>query len=84
MVWRMFAFAKLEEMMIRRLLDSPLFHRGVGKIHDKVQRIRHGTPSEDLRVTHKENENGHGAGKFFEYFKEEIRDQVRWKPRDKP
>ncbi|PLN80028.1 hypothetical protein BDW42DRAFT_117729 [Aspergillus taichungensis] len=58
MVWRVFAFAKLEQMMVRRLLDSPLFHRGVGKIHDKVQRIRHGAPSEDLRVANKDNDNG--------------------------
>lgn len=34
-----------------KLLASPSFHRMVGRVHQKVQNIRHGVPPEEMGGT---------------------------------
>ncbi|KAJ5749196.1 uncharacterized protein N7511_010892 [Penicillium nucicola] len=72
MAWSTLLFRGLE------LLRSPIFHRMVGRIHEKVQHVRHGVPPE----TKLENE-GSSIKQFFDYFKEELKDQAKGNPRNK-
>lgn len=82
-----------------QLLRSPIFHEMVGRVHQRVQHLRHGIPMEPSR-TSLENKGmasssmsgwaqsgsswtGFPLKKFVEYFKEEIKDQAKGNPRNK-
>jgi hypothetical protein len=54
----------------------------VGRVHQKVQHLRHGVPPEEMGGT-KLEKNGPGLKQFFQYFKEEIKDQLKGKPPNK-
>ncbi|PIG80101.1 hypothetical protein AARAC_010674 [Aspergillus arachidicola] len=82
MVFRMFWLRTFEVWLTARLLASPAFHRMVGRVHQKVQHLKHGVPPEEMGGTHRDN-NGPGLSKFVEYFKEEIKDQLKGKPPNK-
>ncbi|CEL07987.1 hypothetical protein ASPCAL11141 [Aspergillus calidoustus] len=77
-----FLLRTFEVWLTTRLLASPTFHRMVGRVHGRVQRFRHGTPPEEMGGTKLDN-NGPGFKQFLEYFKEELKDQAKGKPRDK-
>jgi len=75
----------------------------VGKVHRKVQHLKHGIPPEEMGGTELENRGrgtpgpslnfyystktwaspGPGIKQFLEYFKEEIKDQLKGKPPNK-
>ncbi|EGD83925.1 hypothetical protein H112_07607 [Trichophyton rubrum D6] len=67
----------LEVWLTARLLASPTFHRAVQRIHKSVQELRYGKAPEDMGGT---NIDGPGLGKYFEYFREELRNQLGRKP----
>ncbi|KAL4786180.1 hypothetical protein BJX76DRAFT_355411 [Aspergillus varians] len=67
-----------EVWLTTRLLTSPTFHRMVGRVHGKIQRLRHGTPPEEMGGTNIDNGPGH-AKRFLEYFREEIKEQFKGK-----
>ncbi|OQE19951.1 hypothetical protein PENSTE_c014G04514 [Penicillium steckii] len=73
---------QLEVWMTARLLRSPVFHQMVGKVHQRVQQVRHGVPPEPSR-TSLDDGQGLGLKKFVDYFKEEIKDQMKGKPPNK-
>lgn len=87
-MWRFFfgfrqlGLRSLEIWLTSRLLESPAFHRMVGKVHRKVQHLKHGIPPEEMGGTELEN-RGPGIKQFLEYFKEEIKDQLKGKPPNK-
>ncbi|KAF2400043.1 hypothetical protein EJ06DRAFT_530803 [Trichodelitschia bisporula] len=56
----------------RQLLSSPLFHRGVQKIHKSVHNLRHGTPLEEMGGT-KIERNGPS---YLAHFKKELKEQL--------
>ncbi|RAL01630.1 uncharacterized protein BO80DRAFT_444325 [Aspergillus ibericus CBS 121593] len=68
----------LEDWLTSQLLASRSFHKMVGSIHRTVHQIKNGVPPEP-RHTETE-EPGPRGDSFFEYFKEEIKDQMRGKP----
>ncbi|OJJ85613.1 uncharacterized protein ASPGLDRAFT_56986 [Aspergillus glaucus CBS 516.65] len=72
----------VEAWLTARLLASPSFHRMVGRVHQKVQHIRHGVPPEEMGGT-KIDKNNDGLQRFARYFKEEIKDQFKGKPPNK-
>ncbi|KAH1767275.1 hypothetical protein V6Z96_001795 [Aspergillus fumigatus] len=82
MVFKLFWLRTLEVWLTARLLASPTFHRMVGRVHQKVQHLRYGVPPEEMGGT-KLEKNGPGLKQFFEYFKEEIKDQLKGKPPNK-
>ncbi|KAI9370105.1 hypothetical protein BJX61DRAFT_535904 [Aspergillus egyptiacus] len=63
------------------LLASPTFHRMVGDVHRKIRHLRHGSPPDEMGGTRLEN-NGPGLKKFFQYFGEEIKEQLKGKRPD--
>ncbi|KAL6235745.1 hypothetical protein BDW75DRAFT_239841 [Aspergillus navahoensis] len=67
----------IEVWLTTQLLRSPTFHRMVGRVHGKVHRLRHGTPPEDMGGTNIDNIGP--AKQFFQYFKEEIKEQLKGK-----
>ncbi|OOF99778.1 hypothetical protein ASPCADRAFT_203583 [Aspergillus carbonarius ITEM 5010] len=71
----------LENWLTSRLLASRSFHKMVGVIHRRVHHLKNGVPPE-VRNTEIEKA-GPGANSFYQYFKEEIRDQMRGKPPNK-
>ena len=40
---------------LSQLLRSPIFHRMVGRVHEKIQHVRHGVPPEQMGGTKLEN-----------------------------
>lgn len=82
MVFRRFCLQTVEVWLTTRLLASPTFHRLVGRVHQKVQHLKHGIPPEETGGTKIDN-HGHGLNKFIAYFKEEIKDQLKGKPPNK-
>ncbi|KAJ6018821.1 hypothetical protein N7499_009998 [Penicillium canescens] len=82
MAWSTLLFRGLEVWLTARLLRSPIFHRMVGRVHEKIQHVRHGVPPEQMGGTKLEN-NGSGLKQFFDYFKEELKDQAKGNPRNK-
>ncbi|KAL4897021.1 hypothetical protein BDV59DRAFT_169582 [Aspergillus ambiguus] len=82
MVFRGFWLRALEVWLTTRLLASPSFHRLVGRMHQKIQHMRHGVPPEEMGGTNIDKK-GPGLQKFLEYFKEEIKDQFKGKPPNK-
>ncbi|KAJ5625794.1 hypothetical protein N7510_002103 [Penicillium lagena] len=82
MVFHFLLLRNLEIWLTTRLLRSPVFHRMVGRVHQKVQHVRHGIPPEEMGGTRQEK-NGPGLKQFFAYFKEEIRDQMKGNPPNK-
>ncbi|RAH77528.1 hypothetical protein BO86DRAFT_218216 [Aspergillus japonicus CBS 114.51] len=89
MVFRMLGLQALETLLVRqdkKLLSSRTFHRVVGKVHEQVERVKHGVPPpETPRIS--------GSGrlsnpdstlrKFWAYFKEECQNQFKGKPTEK-
>ncbi|KAL5050024.1 hypothetical protein BDW71DRAFT_141398 [Aspergillus fruticulosus] len=87
----------IEVWLTTQLLRSPTFHRMVGRVHGKFQRLRHGTPPEEMGGTNIDNigkaamkftcrvgvlirYSASGPAKqFFQYFKEEIKEQLKGK-----
>ncbi|TID14285.1 putative WD repeat-containing protein [Venturia nashicola] len=68
-----------EVWAVARLLSSPTFHRGVGKVVKTVHRIQHGTPMEELGGTKLERK-GHS---LFQHFKDEIKQQLKIRDHNK-
>lgn len=54
----------------------------VGRVHQKVHHLKYGVPPEEMGGTKLDN-NGRGLQRFLEYFKEEIKDQMKGKPPNK-
>ncbi|KAL1999141.1 hypothetical protein VTN02DRAFT_4993 [Thermoascus thermophilus] len=77
-----FGLRSFEIWLTGRLLASPAFHRMVGRVHRKVQHIKHGIPPEEMGGTNLD-QTGPGIKKFWEYFKEEFKDQLKGKPPNK-
>ncbi|KAJ5861339.1 uncharacterized protein N7529_008649 [Penicillium soppii] len=76
-----FLIRGFEVWLTLRLLRSPIFHRMVGRVHEKVQHIRHGVPpppKQELGGSHHEAD-GFDLKKFFGHFKEEFKDQMKGK-----
>ncbi|KAL4979216.1 hypothetical protein BDW66DRAFT_148349 [Aspergillus desertorum] len=67
----------IEVWLTTQLLRSPTFHRMVGRVHGKVQRLRHGTPPEEMGGTNIDNIGP--TKQFLQYFKEEIKEQLKGK-----
>ncbi|KAJ5103479.1 hypothetical protein N7532_004008 [Penicillium argentinense] len=82
MVWNFLLLRQLEVWLTTRLLRSPIFHQMVGRVHQRVQQVRHGIPPEPSR-TRLDSDQGLGLKRFIEYFKEEIKDQLKGKPPNK-
>ncbi|CEJ56102.1 hypothetical protein PMG11_02325 [Penicillium brasilianum] len=80
MVFHLFGLRALEVWLYGRLIRSPLFHQMVGRVHQRVEQIRHGIPPEPSRTTLEEKGS---LDKFVRYFKEEIQDQMKGKPSNK-
>ncbi|KAJ5390453.1 uncharacterized protein N7496_001521 [Penicillium cataractarum] len=80
MVFHLFGLRALEVWLYGRLIRSPLFHQMVGRVHQRVEQIRHGIPPEPSRTTLEEKGS---LDKFVRYFKEEIQDQMKGKPPNK-
>ncbi|PWY76627.1 hypothetical protein BO83DRAFT_425554 [Aspergillus eucalypticola CBS 122712] len=77
-----FLLRPLEEWLTSRLLASRSFHKLVGGIHRKVHHLKTGVPLEDVHGP----DSGKSASKlsqFFEYFREELKDQMKGNPRNK-
>ncbi|OOQ81543.1 hypothetical protein PEBR_42571 [Penicillium brasilianum] len=51
MVFHLFGLRALEVWLYGRLIRSPLFHQMVGRVHQRVEQIRHGIPPEPSRTT---------------------------------
>ncbi|CAG7917428.1 unnamed protein product [Penicillium olsonii] len=83
-----FLIRGLEVWLTLRLLRSPIFHRMVGRVHQRVQYHRHGvplppkTPKEELGGSHHEAD-GFDFKKFFGHFKEEFKDQLNGRTKNK-
>ncbi|RAL15481.1 uncharacterized protein BO97DRAFT_403464 [Aspergillus homomorphus CBS 101889] len=82
MVFRMLGLQALEALLVRQLLASRTFHRVVGKVHDQVQRMKHGLPPPDTpRISGFDRLQNPAAdsnpSKFWIYFKEEIQNQLK-------
>ncbi|KAG0159380.1 hypothetical protein PDIDSM_6902 [Penicillium digitatum] len=75
-------FRSMEVWLTVRLLRSPLFHRMVGRVHQKVQHIRYGVPPEEQGGTKLEGQDFQYK-KFLSHFKEELKDQMKGNPRNK-
>ncbi|KAJ5174651.1 uncharacterized protein N7482_000528 [Penicillium canariense] len=80
MVFHLFGLRALEVWLYSRLIRSPIFHQMVGRVHRRVEQIRHGIPPEESRT---KLEGSGSLDKFVRYFKEEIQDQMKGKPRNK-
>lgn len=65
--------AVVEALMVKKLLESPAFHRAIGKAHKSVHRLRHGTPPEEMGGTNIDNPNARG---FLGHFLDEIKGQA--------
>ncbi|KAL4810530.1 hypothetical protein BDV18DRAFT_131211 [Aspergillus unguis] len=65
----------LEAWLTTRLLMSPMFHNLVRRVHGRVQRLRHGTPMEEMGGTKQDT----GSGKFLQHFKDELKEQFKGK-----
>ncbi|TQB67776.1 hypothetical protein MPDQ_004732 [Monascus purpureus] len=81
-MFRSFWFRAFEVWLVGKLLSSPTFHRMVGRVHQKVHHLKYGVPPEEMGGTKLDN-NGRGLQRFLEYFKEEIKDQMKGKPPNK-
>ncbi|KAI0123539.1 hypothetical protein BJ170DRAFT_87010 [Xylariales sp. AK1849] len=78
--WVLRSFVIPTEQLVERLLRSPLFHRGVRRIHRAVEDYKYGRdPNDPLRQGEATAEPGRADG-FFRYFTEELRNQLRGKP----
>ncbi|OJJ51621.1 hypothetical protein ASPZODRAFT_127731 [Penicilliopsis zonata CBS 506.65] len=77
-MWRSFGIRALEVWLINRLLASPIFHRMVGRVHQQVQRLKHGIPPEEMGGTKLERQ-GPDVKRFIKLFKEEVQ-YLFWKP----
>ncbi|KAJ5888172.1 hypothetical protein N7495_008213 [Penicillium taxi] len=80
MVFNNLGMRALEIWLINRLLRSSAFHQMVGRVHQYVQHVRHGVPLEQSRTS---LDNPGTRTKFLEYFKEELKDQMKGKPPNK-
>ncbi|KAI1499090.1 hypothetical protein F5X99DRAFT_295891 [Biscogniauxia marginata] len=70
-----------EDYIVEKILRSPGFHRGVQRIHNHIQDIRHGrNPHEPLRQGEATKEPGIEMNGFLSHFFDELRNQLRGKP----
>ncbi|KAL1303281.1 hypothetical protein AAFC00_006688 [Neodothiora populina] len=65
--------ALVEAFLVKKLLESPAFHRAIGKAHKNVHRLRHGLPPEETGGTKLDSPAGRG---FLGHFVDEIKDQA--------
>ncbi|KAI0593964.1 hypothetical protein F4775DRAFT_463813 [Biscogniauxia sp. FL1348] len=71
----------VEDFIVKQLLRSPGFHRGVQRIHDQVHNIKYGrNPHEPLRQGEATKEPGVDVNGFLSHFYDELRNQLRGKP----
>ncbi|KAB5536252.1 hypothetical protein GE09DRAFT_1226974 [Coniochaeta sp. 2T2.1] len=76
MSWILRVFLAFEDRMITALLRSPTFHRGVQKIHRKVQDVKHGRdPNDPLRPGEATEEPGKPS--FLQHFIDEVKNQIK-------
>ncbi|KAK2031651.1 hypothetical protein LX32DRAFT_637047 [Colletotrichum zoysiae] len=77
------ALVAFEDVIIRQILRSPGFHRGVGRIHRYIDEKRNGPlPHEPLRqgqASANPDEQG-----FARHFFEELKNQLRGTPTNPP
>ncbi|KAI8293240.1 hypothetical protein K4K57_009293 [Colletotrichum sp. SAR 10_99] len=77
------ALVAFEDVIIRQILRSPGFHRGVGRIQRFVDEKQNGPmPHEPLRQG-EASANPEGRG-FAHHFFEELKNQFRGTPTDPP
>ncbi|BCS22742.1 uncharacterized protein APUU_30967A [Aspergillus puulaauensis] len=77
MVFNRFLLHSFEIWLTTRLLTSPIFRRMVGRVHGKVQQMRHGTPPQEMGGTNIENTGS--TQQFLKHFREELKDQFKGK-----
>ncbi|KAI5920161.1 hypothetical protein F4810DRAFT_713861 [Camillea tinctor] len=71
----------LSDFIVKKLLRSPGFNRGVQRIHDQIQELKYGrNPHEPLRQGEATREQGVDVNGFLAHFYDELRNQLRGKP----
>lgn len=65
--------AVLEAFLVKKLLESPAFHKAIGKAHKRVHQMRHGIPPEEMGGTKIDAPPGSG---FLNHFLDELRGQA--------
>ncbi|KAI0008275.1 hypothetical protein F4779DRAFT_618829 [Xylariaceae sp. FL0662B] len=68
----------VKDFMVKRLLNSPSFHRAVRRVHQTIQDYKYGRdPHEPLRPGEATREPGFGLRDFLSHFTSEIRNEFR-------
>ncbi|KAI1097890.1 hypothetical protein F4804DRAFT_326253 [Jackrogersella minutella] len=69
----------MEDYIVGKLLRSPIFQRGVKRIHQAVQDYKHERdPTEPIRQGEATREPANSRlGRFISHFTDELRNQVR-------
>ncbi|KAJ9139514.1 hypothetical protein NKR19_g7417 [Coniochaeta hoffmannii] len=81
--WLFRVVLAFEDRIIATLLRSPTFHRGVQRIHRKVEDVRYGrNPNDPLRPGEATEEPGRPS--FFGHFMDEVKNQIKGTTRDPP
>ncbi|KAG7146736.1 hypothetical protein HYQ46_004454 [Verticillium longisporum] len=81
------ALVAFEDIIVRQILKSPGFHRGVGRIHKMVHERKYGrNPHEPLYPGEATEDHSvkSSTGKFRQYFVQEIKDQWKGTVKDYP
>ncbi|KAL3426297.1 hypothetical protein PVAG01_03088 [Phlyctema vagabunda] len=60
-----------------QLLQSPLFHDGVRKVHKTVHRVRHGKDPAEMGGTNIDHVGESRPQRFLKFYIEELKDQIR-------
>ncbi|KAK4612042.1 hypothetical protein CLAFUW4_13117 [Fulvia fulva] len=66
----------LEAYMVRALLRTPAFHRGVEKVVKRVHQFRHGIPPEEMGGTKIDIDGPQGEAGFGKHFLDEVKTQI--------
>ncbi|KAK3385209.1 hypothetical protein B0H63DRAFT_472533 [Podospora didyma] len=74
---------RFEDQVVHQILRSPAFHRGVRKVHRKVEDIRYGRdPLDPLRPGEATAEPGKPG--FLKHFIDELKNQAKGTPTNPP
>ncbi|KAK3994493.1 hypothetical protein QBC44DRAFT_322753 [Cladorrhinum sp. PSN332] len=80
------AVLQAEDFLVRQILRSPGFHRGVQRIHRTVQEVKYGrNPNEPLKPG-EATANPHKVDpdSFFKHFTDELKNQWKGRPTELP
>ncbi|KAK4222397.1 hypothetical protein QBC38DRAFT_375189 [Podospora fimiseda] len=80
------AFLQVEDALVRQILKSPGFHRGVQRIHRTVQEVKYGrNPNEPLKPGEATtNHNKVDQDRFIKHFVDELKNQWKGTPTELP